>query len=133
MPCRPVQPCSHRGTPGGNMPDQFPVATTVSALGSISAPSQITMRIAGERLSESITWVDVLALRSGDSPRLEGLSEDHIHALIEAESDFPPIIVHRATMCVIDGMHRVEAARLAGREQLPVRFFEGDEEEAFLL
>lgn len=45
----------------------------------------------------------------------------------------PPLIVHRQTMRVIDGAHRLSAAVSHGRELIHVRFFEGDENEAFVL
>jgi hypothetical protein len=34
----------------------------------------------------------------------------------------PPILVHRATNRIIDGMHRLEAAKLRGDETISVRF-----------
>ncbi|MEV6237517.1 streptomycin biosynthesis protein [Lentzea sp. NPDC051838] len=45
----------------------------------------------------------------------------------------PPIIVHRATMTVVDGVHRVQAAALSNREHIEVQFFDGDEDDAFVL
>ncbi|MDN3354739.1 ParB/RepB/Spo0J family partition protein [Actinomadura sp. DC4] len=45
----------------------------------------------------------------------------------------PPILVHRSTMRVIDGMHRVRAAVLKGCREIDVAYFEGSEDEAFVL
>ncbi len=45
----------------------------------------------------------------------------------------PPVIVHRATMKVIDGTYRVGAARLQRRDTIATRFFDGSAEEAFIL
>ncbi|MGH3241263.1 MAG: ParB/RepB/Spo0J family partition protein [Spirillospora sp.] len=67
-----------------------------------------------------------------DSPRLAGEDENHTRRLVEAEAELPPILVHRSTMRVIDGMHRLRAAIASGRREIRVRFFEGDENEAFL-
>lgn len=53
--------------------------------------------------------------------------------LAAVEAKLPPIIVHRATMRVIDGMHRLAAAKLRNDETIEVRFFEGTEQEAFVL
>ncbi|MEV6960234.1 ParB N-terminal domain-containing protein [Streptomyces sp. NPDC051207] len=50
-----------------------------------------------------------------------------------AEEALPPIIVHRPTMRVIDGMHRLRAAVLRGRTSIEARFFDGSEEDAFVL
>jgi hypothetical protein len=72
-------------------------------------------------------------LRPADSPRSEGEDQEHIRVLAAIEGTLPPIIVHRATMRVIDGMHRLAAARLRNEETMEVRFFEGTEQEAFVL
>jgi len=45
----------------------------------------------------------------------------------------PPILVHRPTMKVIDGMHRLRAAKLRRQEEIAVEFFDGDQAEAFVL
>lgn len=72
------------------------------------------------------------ALSTAGSPRTTGADLDHVRALAAA-GGLPPIIVHRPTMRVIDGLHRLEAARLRGQETIAVRFFEGPEEDAFVL
>jgi ParB-like chromosome segregation protein Spo0J len=77
--------------------------------------------------------VPISALRASDSPRVDGESPDHVTALAESESPLPPIIVHRATMRVIDGMHRVRAAALRGSDTIEALFFDGDSEDAFVL
>jgi hypothetical protein len=79
--------------------------------------------------------VAVSALVVADSPRVSGESAEHVEALAlaAAEGELPPIVVHRPTMRVIDGRHRVRAARLLGQEKIAVRFFHGDEAAAFVL
>ena len=67
------------------------------------------------------------------SPRLSGEDPKHVRLLAESISSLPPISVHRATMRVIDGMHRIRAAQLVGNEEIAVEFFDGDEDEAFVL
>jgi ParB-like chromosome segregation protein Spo0J len=76
--------------------------------------------------------VPVLALRPADSPRLNGEDKAHIARLAETETPLPPILVDRRTMRVIDGMHRLMAASLQGRETIDVVFFEGSESDIFL-
>src|SRR5262245_43617336 len=71
--------------------------------------------------------VPLRQLLPADSPRLVGEDAKHIRVLAESEAVLPPILVHRATMRVVDGMHRVGAARLRGREAIEVRFFDGSE------
>jgi hypothetical protein len=55
-----------------------------------------------------------------------------VKALAEVGDCWPPLVVHRQTMRVIDGMHRLRAARLRGQAVVEVRFFDGDEGEAFV-
>ncbi|GGL05141.1 hypothetical protein Sme01_64060 [Sphaerisporangium melleum] len=73
------------------------------------------------------------SLSPGDSPRLSGEDTEHTRLLAESGEDLPPILVHRATLKVIDGVHRLRAAVLRGEEKIKVRFFDGDEEAAFVM
>jgi ParB-like chromosome segregation protein Spo0J len=65
--------------------------------------------------------------------RVKGEDTKHVRALAEVEDELPPIVVHRATMRVIDGMHRVRAAILSGVAYIEALLFDGAEDEAFLL
>jgi hypothetical protein len=76
--------------------------------------------------------VAVASLEAGDTPRLGGEDLDHVKALAEVGDLWPPILVHRQTMRVLDGMHRLRAARLRGQAMVEVRFFDGDQGEAFV-
>jgi ParB-like chromosome segregation protein Spo0J len=76
--------------------------------------------------------VSITSLIPGDSPRLAGEVAEHARLLAESEASLPPIVVHRATMRVIDGMHRLRAAMLRGDDTIAVEFFDGDEAEVFL-
>ncbi|GGT60402.1 ParB/RepB/Spo0J family partition protein [Streptomyces purpureus] len=76
--------------------------------------------------------IDIRSLRPADSPRFT-LDHAHIRMLAESEVDFPPILVHRATRRVVDGMHRVRAAELRNLPTVSARWFDGDEQAAFLL
>jgi hypothetical protein len=77
--------------------------------------------------------VPVRSLLPADSPRLQGENIEHIRLLARLDARLPPITVHRPTMRVIDGMHRLGAARLRGDQFIEVRFFEGTAQEAFVL
>src|SRR6185437_2422414 len=65
-------------------------------------------------------WVPIDSLRPADSPRVGGLNSGHSEALAEIDSEFPPIIVQPSTMRVIDGMHRLGAARIRNQEKILV-------------
>lgn len=80
-----------------------------------------------------VVEVPVTSLGSDLSPRTAGESEEHVRLLAEAAERLPPIIVHRGTMRVIDGMHRLRVARARGATHVQVRFYDGDERDAFVL
>ena len=77
--------------------------------------------------------VPVRLLRAADSPRRDGEDPRHTEMLTRIDARLPPIIVHRPTMRVIDGTHRLGAAIRRGDEFIEVRFFDGTEQEAFVL
>lgn len=73
-------------------------------------------------------------LHPGDyHPRLSGEDSKHVEILAQTEQPLPPIVVHRRTMQVIDGMHRLRAAQLSGEREIEASFFDGDDEAAFVL
>ncbi|MFF9021388.1 ParB/RepB/Spo0J family partition protein [Streptomyces eurythermus] len=76
--------------------------------------------------------VPVDQLQPADSPRLAGEDEQHARRLAESETEWPPILVHRTTMHVIDGMHRLRAAKEKGWHSIRAEFFDGTAEAAFV-
>ena len=76
--------------------------------------------------------IPITALRAGDSPRLNGEDDEHVRVLAALEGPLPPILVHRDTMQVVDGMHRLRAAVIKGQEVIRVIFFDGNEVNAFV-
>lgn len=88
---------------------------------------------AGAGRDEQVPLVPISSLRAADSPRLTGESDEHVRMLAESHAVLPPITVHRGTMRVIDGMHRLSAARLRGQTEIEVRFADGDEDDVFVL
>lgn len=82
---------------------------------------------------QSVTCVPISSLSISDSPRLRGENAEHIRTLAATQVDLPPIIVHRSTMSVIDGVHRLRVAELRGQRTIAVKFFGGDDADAFIL
>lgn len=81
-----------------------------------------------------VEMVPVKCMRSGLSPREGGReNQEHVRVLSESCESLPPIIVHRPTMRVIDGMHRLRVAVLRKQETISVKFFGGSERDAFVL
>lgn len=81
----------------------------------------------------AIEMIPVDTLVPADSPRIAGENIDHVRVLAEITEGLPPIVVHRATMSVIDGMHRVRAAISRRETEIAVRYFDGSTEDAFTL
>ncbi|GHH88683.1 hypothetical protein GCM10018793_69200 [Streptomyces sulfonofaciens] len=88
----------------------------------------------GRQVPEDLVhMIPVNSLSVVDYPRLEGEDLEHTQLLLTSETTLPPILVHRPTMRVIDGMHRLRVARLRAQQEIPARFFEGSEADAFVL
>ncbi|MGP4087249.1 streptomycin biosynthesis protein [Streptomyces sp. KR55] len=86
-----------------------------------------------EITQQPLVEIEIGSLSLAGSPRLAGESAEHIEALAAAEEPLPPITVHRPTMRVIDGFHRLKAAQLRGDRTIAARFFDRDETAAFVL
>ncbi|MEU9559740.1 ParB/RepB/Spo0J family partition protein [Streptomyces fumanus] len=82
---------------------------------------------------QPLVEIEISSLSLAGSPRLAGESAEHIEALAAAQEPLPPITVHRPTMRVIDGFHRLKAAQSRGDSTIAARFFDGDEAAAFVL
>lgn len=82
--------------------------------------------------SDPVVLVDLDDLREGGSPRVAGVDEGHVEMLAGVLDSVPPILVHRETLWVIDGVHRVRAARALGRTRLPARLVGGGAADAFV-
>lgn len=89
----------------------------------------VVLNKAAER---EIVSVPILTVHPGESPRLNGEDKAHITRLAETEGTLPPILVDRRSMKVIDGMHRLMAASLLGKETIDVIFFDGTDADIFL-
>lgn len=80
----------------------------------------------------SIVLLEIENLQTSDSPRLGGVDEEHVRLIADTEEALPPITVHRSTLKVIDGTHRLRAAAARGDTLIRARFFDGTEDEAFI-
>jgi hypothetical protein len=76
--------------------------------------------------------VVLAVLHLDGSPRLKGESQAHVQRLAEVGGGLPPILVHRQSMRVLDGMHRVRAAIVRGDSAIEAVFFDGDADAAFV-
>ncbi|MDT9682168.1 ParB/RepB/Spo0J family partition protein [Streptomyces sp. TRM76323] len=58
--------------------------------------------------------IPVDTLLPADSPRTKGLDQEYVDSLVALDGELPPIVVHHPTGRVVDGMHRLAAARARG-------------------
>lgn len=67
--------------------------------------------------------------------RQAGTDAAHIRLLADAASaaELPPILVQKDSLRIIDGMHRVEVARLRGEPSIKARIVDCSDEEALVL
>jgi ParB-like chromosome segregation protein Spo0J len=77
--------------------------------------------------------IPVDTVTTGLSPRRQGEDQNHVRALAELDTKLPPILVRRESMQVIDGAHRLKAAKLRGDQEINARIVDGDEAAAFVL
>ncbi|QLE75877.1 DUF1013 domain-containing protein [Streptomyces rectiverticillatus] len=77
--------------------------------------------------------VPVSTLLISGSPRIAGEDPRYARLLAESRIPLPPVVVHRSTLRVVDGVHRVRAALLRGEERIDVSFVDGTPEDAFVL
>lgn len=82
---------------------------------------------------QPVTLLEISSLHLNGSPRLAGLDPAHVESMVAGQGELPPIVVHRPTMRVIDGAHRIQAALRRGASTIAGRFFDGPEDEAFVL
>lgn len=80
-----------------------------------------------------VTRVPVAVISGGITLRRSGPSQQHVRALAESDEPLPPILVQRATMNIIDGAHRLLAARMRGQEEIDVRLYDGDQASCFVM
>lgn len=107
--------------------------TVVSGKVPAASDSQAELPLERQLDSAQVLTVAIASLRGTASPRLSGESMKHIRLLAQSDVLLPPIIVHRQTMRVIDGMHRLHAARLRGEQHVQARFYDGTAADAFVL
>ncbi|MFC0107541.1 ParB N-terminal domain-containing protein [Kibdelosporangium aridum] len=82
-----------------------------------------------------VRHVPVAALSPGLHLRQAGTNATHVQLLIEAatSTELPPILVQQEGCRVIDGLHRLEAARQRGDQTIPARFVDCSDSEALVI
>lgn len=94
--------------------------------------SWTTPELLPEEAAGGTVSVPVASLSPGESLRSKGIDREHVLALAGLDTPLPPVLVRRTDLRVIDGMHRLLATTLRGREFIDVEFFDGAPEDAYL-
>jgi hypothetical protein len=71
-------------------------------------------------------------LRVGEGLRIKTLDDEHVSRLMELEGRWGTILVWRERNAVLDGIHRMEAARRLGHRAIAVTWFYGTAEEGYV-
>jgi len=85
----------------------------------------------GRRPGSRPDTIAVSALPVGHEWRADGLDENRVTALAACYSRLPPVLVNRRDRTIVDGAHRVAAARRLGMHAVRVEQFDGTHIEAF--
>src|SRR4051812_38681241 len=76
--------------------------------------------------------VPLAELRKNLSPRSNELDRHHVTILSEVFDQLPPVVVHRESLTLVDGAHRVAAARLLKRSTIRALLVESSLEDAMV-
>jgi len=79
------------------------------------------------RFAGRVHEVPIDQLRFGLSPRTQDCDPSHVAALSEVLHQVPPVVVHSRSLQVIDGVHRVLAAKSTGQRTIHALMFDGDD------
>lgn len=79
--------------------------------------------------------VPLSLLENGLFLRGAGTDTGHVKLLADAagSSELPPILIQKGNYRIVDGMHRVEAARLRGEKSIRARLITCTDQDAFVL
>jgi ParB-like chromosome segregation protein Spo0J len=81
---------------------------------------------------DGVVLVAIRDLTTNASFREGGVNHEHVQQLVTVAGHWPPILVTRTDGVVIDGVHRVTAAKLLGMDHVYASFFDGGADEALI-
>ena len=80
----------------------------------------------------AVVKVQTSDIRPGVRLRTGKLNRDHLDAIAMSEGDWPPIVIRRADMTIVDGHYRYMAACQLGHTHIDCVYFDGRGDSAFL-
>jgi hypothetical protein len=93
---------------------------------------QMARNAAVVRSGAAVVSLAVARLVVKSSIREGGVNQEHVRRLMRLGGRWSPILVHETTGVVIDGVHRVAAARLLGLVRIDATLFSGGPDEALI-
>lgn len=100
--------------------------------GDIASPEALAAGLDDLQVTE-MHRVDVRRLVLDTTVRQGSPDMRYARVLAQVDKQLPPVLVHRESMIVLDGVHRVLAARRRGDSHIDVRYVDGSESDAFVL
>ena len=106
----------------------------IAYVGPAVRPGGAVVRFAGSAARPGATVVSVALARLvvKRSIREGGVNQEHVRRLMRLGGRWPPILVHEETGVVIDGVHRVAAARMLGLLRVDASLFTGGPDAALI-
>ena len=115
----------------GSLEDQVPFAKRRLRAGKVNGAGKPNRSPSTNGGAASAARVDTLVV--GNHLRAGGLDEGHVAAFCELEGRWPPLLVWaRQPEVVLDGAHRLAAARRLGHDTVQVFAFDGNADQAFV-
>jgi ParB-like chromosome segregation protein Spo0J len=95
-------------------------------------PSNVMVPYVPDQEELEVVTVPVSLLRDEALVRQGGVNRAHVQFLAQLEGRWPPILIARDSFQIIDGIHRLHAARLLGFVEIECTFFDGQPEAAYV-
>ena len=80
----------------------------------------------------AVVRVQTSDVRPGVRLRTGKLNRNHLDAIVMSDGDWPPVVIRRADMTIVDGHYRYMAACQLGHTHIDCVYFDGREDSAFL-
>jgi ParB-like chromosome segregation protein Spo0J len=96
-------------------------------MGGSSSAASVPVAVAPD-----VVEISLDELRVGPSMRERGIDPAHVATLAEVPGSWPPILVHRSDGSIVDGQHRVLAAKQLGLRRVLGVWFDGSAEDGYL-
>lgn len=121
--------------PAAALPEPvMPTAALPAPAGSVGdGGAERLLALRGALADAPVERVPIARLRVAGSPRSAPEDPEYARSLADVVDALPPVVVHRATMTVVDGIHRLRAAELRGRTTIQVRYVDGSAADARVL